>query len=163
MTTRTQLEETLAAQRVRRIRLNHSTPTLRKKYGGLISALAVITILIMSGTAMFFAVTMTTLKIDGATTVLYPASPSSISITVAATPIAMQVCTNIPDGRLHVRFAAGDGSEVRGYLVEGEAVQLATSSEDQVTSQIFQGSRWLRISYPIAGWVNARYVCKQEK
>ncbi len=71
----------------------------------------------------------------------------------------MQVCTDIPDGRLHVRFAAGDGSEVRGYLAEGETVQAALASDDQLDSQIIQGELWLRISSPVAGWVNARYLC----
>ena len=46
----------------------------------------------------------------------------------------MKVCTDIPDGRLHVRFAAGDGSEVRGYLTEGETVQLRLDSDDQLTA-----------------------------
>ena len=68
----------------------------------------------------------------------------------------MLVCTNIPDGRLHVRFAAGEGSEVRGYLAESETVQFALDSDNEV----IQGELWLRISSPIAGWVNARYLCK---
>ena len=70
----------------------------------------------------------------------------------------MMVCTDIPDGRLHVRFAAGDGSEVRGYLVEGETVQLAPSLD----GKMIQGELWLPIVSPVAGWVNARYLCKLE-
>jgi hypothetical protein len=75
-----------------------------------------------------------------------------------ATPVAMKVCTDIPDGRLHVRFAAGDGSEVRGYLTEGETIQVAIDSEDEM----IQGEVWKSISFPVAGWVNARYLCKSE-
>jgi hypothetical protein len=75
-----------------------------------------------------------------------------------ATPVAMKVCTDIPDGRLHVRFAAGDGSEVRGYLAEGEVIQVAIDSADAR----IQDEVWKRISFPIVGWVNARYLCKSE-
>ena len=68
------------------------------------------------------------------------------------------VCTDIPNGRLHVRFAAGEGSEVRGYLAEGETVQLAL----EPAGEVIQGELWQYISSPIAGWVNARYLCKSE-
>ena len=50
-----------------------------------------------------------------------------------ATPVAMKVCTDIPDGRLHVRFAAGDGSEVRGYLTEGETVHRLASETETIS------------------------------
>lgn len=75
-----------------------------------------------------------------------------------ATPVAMMVCTDIPDGRLHVRFAAGERSEVRGYLAEGETVQVALITNHEMV----QGEPWLRILYPIEGWVNARYLCNLE-
>ena len=161
MTTRTQLEEILAAQRARRSR---SRPLVahRKKGGGLISALMVIAILVASGVAMFFAVSVATLK-AGATITALPSplgSPStSISTNVPATFIVMQVCTDIPNGRLHVRFTAGEGSEVRGYLVEGETVQGSPNSD----GEMIQDGQWVHISSPVAGWVNARYVCKPEK
>ena len=161
MTTRTQLEETLAAQRARRCSIHHPAP--HKKGGGLISALAVAAILIVSGVAMFFAVSVTNPMMN-VTAITFPsvspsASPSPTSTMVPATPAAMKVCTDIPNGRLHVRFAAGDGSEVRGYLIEGETVQLALAAG----GKMIQGELWLPIASPIAGWVNARFVCKQEK
>ena len=125
--------------------------------------LAVIVILIASGAAMFFAVQWTAPKPEVTATTSPSASPSaststSISPTFMATPVAMKVCTDIPDGRLHVRFAAGDGSEVRGYLTEGETIQVAIDLEDEM----IQGEVWKRISFPVAGWVNARYLCKSE-
>jgi len=161
MTTRTQLEETLAAQRARR---NRNTPPAQYKKGrGLISALMVIAILAVSGAAMFFALDSTTPKADATTTASPSASTSvytmSVFTTVPATPVEMRVCTDIPNGRLHVRFAAGEGSEVRGYLVEGETVQLAPAADGKKS----QDNLWLHIASPIVGWVNARYVCKQEK
>jgi hypothetical protein len=121
-----------------------------------------IAILAVSGAAMLFAVGVTNPK-AGVTTTASPspsASPStSTSTIIPATPVMRRVCTDIPNGRLHVRFAAGDGSEVRGYLVEGETVQL----EPSLDSKMIQDNLWLPIAFPIAGWVNARFVCKQEK
>ena len=154
MTTRKQLEEILAAQRAQR---THS-PATRKIGRDLLSVLAVIVILIASGAAMFFAVNITTPKTNATATASPSASPSpsATATTNMATGVAMLVCTNIPDGRLHVRFAAGEGSEVRGYLAESETVQFALDSDNEV----IQGELWLRISSPIAGWVNARYLCK---
>ncbi len=158
MTTRKQLEETLAAQRARRMK--HFIPGNHKRGNGWIRMLAVTMILIVSGTAMFFAVGITTPKASAAITASPSASSSkSTATTVPATPITMKICTHIPNGRLHVRFAAGDSSEVRGYLAEGETVQLAPATD----SKTLQGELWLPISYPIAGWVNARFVCTQEK
>jgi len=112
---------------------------------------------------MFFAVQWTAPKPVVTATTSFAASPSasastSITPTFMATPVAMKVCTDIPDGRLHVRFAAGDGSEVRGYLTEGETIQVAIDSEDEM----IQGEVWKSISFPVAGWVNARYLCKSE-
>jgi hypothetical protein len=168
MTTRAQLEEILAARRARsRVR----PPALHKRGRDIVGALAVIAILAASGAAMFFAVQLTTPKIDRMTTPSSSVSasipftvPTSISTatTFMATSVAMKVCTDIPDGRLHVRFAAGDGSEVRGYLAEGETVQLALATEEGLDSQMIQGELWQCILSPVAGWVNARYLCKVE-
>jgi hypothetical protein len=161
MTIRTKLEETLAAQRARRNR--NTLPAQYKKGRGLISALMVIAILAASGAAMFFALDSTIPVTNPTATVLPSASPlvytMSVLTTVPATPVEMKVCTDIPNGRLHVRFAAGEGSEVRGYLIEGETVQLAPTSNGKKN----QDNLWLHIASPVAGWVNARYVCKQEK
>ena len=158
MTTRKKLEEILAAQRVQRA--HSSAKLLRKRGRDLVGALAVIVILIASGAAMFFAVQMTTPKTI-ATAVSSPSAspaPSTTYTTIMATPVAMMVCTDIPNGRLHVRFAAGEGSEVRGYLADGETVQLAL----ELAGEVIQGQQWQRISAPIAGWVNARYLCNSE-
>jgi hypothetical protein len=154
MTTRKQLEEILTVQRAQRA---HPPATLlRKRVRNLFSVLAVIVILIASGIAMFFAVQITTPK-AGASPSASPA-PSATSTTIMATPVAMLVCTDIPNGRLHVRFAAGEGSEVRGYLAEGETVQFAL----EPAGEVIQGALWQYISSPIAGWVNASYLCKSE-
>lgn len=166
MKSRAELEEILAAQRANRRTLSPA-PTLRKRGRDLLGALAVIVILVASGVAMFFAVQWTTPKMESTATTSPSVSPStstskSISPTFMATPVAMKVCTDIPDGRLHVRFAAGDGSEVRGYLTEGEAVQIALDPNSELDSQIIKGNLWVRISFPVVGWVNVRYLCKSE-
>jgi len=147
MKSRDELEETFS-------------PALRGR--DLLFALAVIlTLVAMAGVAIFFAVQLTTPKTENTATTSPSASPSasastSISPTLMATPVAMRVCTDIPDGRLHVRFTAGDGSEVRGYLTEGETVLLVSETET------LQGEVWEHITSPVAGWVNARYLCKSE-
>ena len=152
MATRAQLEQILAAQRAQRV---HS-PATRKRGRNLVGALAIIAILVASGAVMFFAINMTTPKTDATASPSAFPLPSVTSTTIMATPVAMMVCTDIPDGRLHVRFAAGEDSEVRGYLAESETVQLAIDSDNEV----IQGELWLRISSPVAGWVNARFLCK---
>lgn len=136
------------------------SPSLRGR--DLLFALAVIlTLVAMAGAAVFFALNLTTPKSETTATTSPSLSPptstaTNIHPTIMATPVAMMVCTDIPDGRLHVRFAAGDGSEVRGYLTEGETVLLASETET------LQGEVWEQITSPIAGWVNARYLCKSE-
>ena len=65
------------------------------------------------------------------------------------------VCTGVSNGKLHVRFAPGDGSAVRGYLHEGELVE----TDNQAT--VHQGSRWIHTTTPIEGWVNNNYICKE--
>ena len=159
MKTRAQLEEILAQQRAHRA----ISPVPRKRGKDLLGVLAVIIILAGSAAALFFAVDLTTPKTDGTATVLPSPIPSpsaslpaSTPTTFVATPVAMKVCTDIPDGRLHVRFTAGEGSEVRGYLAEGEAVQIAPDT------QMIRSEAWQRILSPVAGWVNARYLCKSE-
>ena len=61
------------------------------------------------------------------------------------------VCFSI--GWVHVRFGPGDDQPVRGYLAEGETVVL---DSDQGNGD------WMRLSSPVAGWVDARYLCEGE-
>lgn len=62
------------------------------------------------------------------------------------------VCVSI--GWVHVRFGPGDDQPVRGYLTEGETVILDSD----------QGNRdWMHLSSPVAGWVDARYLCEGER
>lgn len=86
-----------------------------------------------------------------------PISPSvSPTGTVPASGKAV-VCTNTPNGKLHVRFAPGDKSEVRGYLTEKESVILSGERKEV-------GERlWVKLSRPIEGWVNADYLCEVER
>jgi len=56
-------------------------------------------------------------------------------------------------GWVHVRFAPGDDQPVRGYLTEGETVFL---DSEQSTDM------WAHLSFPISGWVDARFLCEAE-
>ena len=152
-------------QRANRNPLPHTTHKGRGR--SLPGVLAVIVILLASGAAMFFAVRWTTPRPEGTAMTSPSASPSASTSalvstgTPAAVP-AVRVCTEIPDGRLHVRFAAGEGGEVRGYLAEGETVQVAFDPAGELDTQIIKDSLWIRISFPVAGWVNAHYICELE-
>ncbi len=91
-----------------------------------------------------------------------PASPSPISPSVSPTvtpPASAKavVCTNTPNGKLHVRFAPGDKSEIRGYLTEKETVILSGEREE-----VGEGL-WVKLSSPIEGWANANYLCEAEQ
>jgi len=86
--------------------------------------------------------------------------PVSVTVTNPAT-IAMElvehnatVCTDIPGGKLHVRFEAGEKSDVRGYLAEGEIVTISEEHQE------FDGNLWVQLTHPIEGWVNAKYLCE---
>ena len=48
--------------------------------------------------------------------------------TVTTAPDLRHVCTGVPGGHLHVRLTPGQGSEVRGYLIDGETVRAATEA-----------------------------------
>ena len=78
----------------------------------------------------------------------YPLPPPQPS----PTPSTRVVCVSI--GWVHVRFGPGDDQPVRGYLTEGETVIL---DSDQGNGD------WMRLSSPVAGWVDARYLCETEK
>ena len=77
--------------------------------------------------------------------------PSPISASTQV--LTLKVCTNIVGGKLHVRFEAGNNSDVRGYLAEGEIVTIGEKREER------DGSLWIQLSDPIKGWVNANYLC----
>jgi len=67
------------------------------------------------------------------------------------------VCTDVPDGRLNVRFApgtTGTEKEIRGYLKEGELVTIVGATRDE---------QWSELSQPVEGWVSTHYLCKAEK
>ena len=77
--------------------------------------------------------------------------------TAVKTVVSLVVCTGLTGGKLNVRVAPGDYSDVRGYLLDGETVILDNESQN------IDGSQWQKLSSPIIGWVNARYLCEIEK
>jgi hypothetical protein len=97
--------------------------------------------------------------------VMQAALPARV-IVVTATPTEVQfvldrqVCTNIPEGHLNVRFSPI--GPVRGYLKEGEVVKLSTDPHTGDIRVQDIGSLWLHLQSPIEGWVNSRYICSIE-
>ncbi len=86
-----------------------------------------------------------------------PDSPSASPTITVPTPTKVVVCTNVPNGKLHVRFAPGDQSEVRGYLTDGEFVILSGEQKE------IEKALWVELSRPIEGWVNAAYLCEAKQ
>lgn len=80
----------------------------------------------------------------------------AITATEEIVEIGLKVCTHVAGGKLHVRIAPGDTSDVRGYLLDGESVTPGAESRN------IEGSLWLKLSSPIEGWVNAKYLCEFE-
>ena len=86
-----------------------------------------------------------------------PILPNPTELVTTPTIVAtMTVCTNVPGGRLNVRFAPGENNDVRGYLTESETVILDGPSEK------FGGTVWVKLSHPIEGWVNSHYLCEAD-
>jgi hypothetical protein len=86
-----------------------------------------------------------------------PVSMTDAIPTVVATELvdhAATVCTNIPGGKLNVRFEAGDKSDVRGYLAESETVMIGGERQE------VNGNLWVKLTRPIIGWVNSKYLCE---
>ena len=80
---------------------------------------------------------------------------ATVPMSTAEPNMTRKVCTNIPDGKLNVRFAAGDQSDVRGYLTEGEIVTLSGEQTE------LNDSLWIKLSHPVEGWVNTKFICKE--
>ena len=78
---------------------------------------------------------------------------ATIPVSTVESKVTRKVCTSIPGGKLNVRFAAGDQSDVRGYLTEGEIVTLSGEHKE------LDGSLWIKLSHPIEGWVNTKFLC----
>lgn len=86
-----------------------------------------------------------------------PVPPTPTEAVITPTIVATRtVCTNIPGGRLNVRFAPGENNDVRGYLTESETVTLDGASAE------LDGTVWAKLSHPIEGWVNSHYLCEED-
>ncbi len=164
---RAELEEQLGEQRARRLaRKQTATSAPRRRGRGWSSVFTLLGILFAS-VGVFVGMMFLSAASTGASSA--PAATSASSQTtkmpVVATDavVLAQVCTNIPDGRLRVHFKPGNGSEVRGYLAEGEEVQIVLSPDGEIESQSIQGSQWELLASPVEGWVNAIYICEAQQ
>jgi hypothetical protein len=89
-----------------------------------------------------------------------PTSLPAVSPTPSASPstAAEVVCFdgNIESGNLRVRECPGLACGEVGLLTNGDRI---TSTGERKESD---GATWLRLTAPIAGWANSRYICKAE-
>jgi hypothetical protein len=158
MTTRDELITILEEQRKRRRYTDRPvSPTLQKKKSRILMVTGLI--FLMLGTAIFFRLISTeenqpiTRPVSSLTESVSEISTTTrVSVTIPAELIQMQVCTDIPNGRLQVHFDPGAGSEIRGYLRESETVEVSAHRE------VF-GGLWLQLVSPVAGWANGRLLC----
>jgi hypothetical protein len=72
----------------------------------------------------------------------------------------MTICAGFDQAKVHVRFGAGLGSDVRGYLSEGEIVTFPLDPYGHAITKEADGVRWAHIESPIRGWVSTSYLCK---
>lgn len=68
------------------------------------------------------------------------------------------ICTGVDGGTVNLRACAGTSCAVVGILGEGDLV--AVSGLDDLVAG---SSQWVMLTAPAQGWVNANYVCKEEK
>ena len=91
------------------------------------------------------------------------ASPTNLALPTSTQQpnfVVRQVCTDIVDGRLHVRIAPGEGSEEVGYLTEGEQVKLALVNGTVESKMAFDDGQWVHLLLPLNGWANENYLCE---
>jgi hypothetical protein len=155
-----QLKQTLQDQRSRRLTVTpiSSQPSIGMNWKTFLTLLGVTLISIGVFIAMIYLSKLGASSTPAPETAIHPATALSSATAPAPTSTQAKVCTHIPDGRLHVRFTPGDGSEVRGYLAEGESVQVARNN-GQLESQSVKGEMWLYLLSPVQGWTNAVYIC----
>ena len=170
---RDELQKILAAQRARRNAraTQPPAPQQRKRtlsiFQRFIWTMLILTILIFG--VGFWAIYSFAKSLDTNTTTeasSFPEMGTPVALPSSAVTdpasVSAKVCTNIPDGRLHVRFTPGEGSEVRGYLAEGETVQIVLVS-GQTATQTIQDEQWIKLLSPVEGWSNKIYICEIQK
>jgi hypothetical protein len=158
MTKRDELEAKLKSQRERRQVahiLAHPVPVKRKN-GRLELAALIATLLMLSMAVFEYSEYLSPAMTPAHALVIATSSPIHTH-TATSTKAArvMTVCTDIPNGRMNVHFAPGQGSEIRGYLKEKEHVEI-------VESRDAFGGVWMNLNSPIKGWANGRYLCAAE-
>jgi hypothetical protein len=148
-----ELKAKLAEQRARRVAHTAPVGTKRRRLD-FATMLGVGAALVFSALTIFYlwafdrysaspAAGVAVLRVIAPTNTIAPAT----LVPATPTPFTLRVCAGLPEARLHVRFTPG--GEVRGYLIEGEVVQVSGENEG-----------WVEIESPVAGWVNASYLCE---
>lgn len=173
---RAELEEQLGQQRARRLARKQTATSVPRRRGRGWSSVFTLLGILFASVGVFVGMMFLSAASTGASsaptatsaslqTAILLAVPPSTKMPIVATDVVVlaQVCTNIPEGRLRVHFKPGNGSEVRGYLAEGEEVQIVLSPDGEIESQSIQGSQWELLASPVEGWVNAIYICEAQQ
>jgi hypothetical protein len=99
--------------------------------------------------------------IDPTATATFALTPTStvtprLSRTAQPTmaPEDWSICTGVESGTVNVRSCAGTSCSSIAVLEEGRAVMPGSIQE------VSAGSRWVLITTPVQGWMNANYLCK---
>jgi len=80
-----------------------------------------------------------------------PPSPGAVAKNLLTPAPDLHVCTGIADGHLNVRINSGHESPVVGILPEAVSISPTGQRDDD----------WLEINAPLAGWVNAKFICEE--
>ncbi len=80
-----------------------------------------------------------------------PPSPVTVAKNLSTPTPGLYVCTGIADGHLNVRIRPGHEASVVGILSEAVSISPTGQRDDD----------WLEISNPLAGWVNANFICEE--
>ena len=89
-----------------------------------------------------------------------PTLAPAVSPTSSASPLPVAgiVCFdgNIESGNLRVRECPGLACGEIGLLTNGDQITSTGERKDS------DGASWLRLTAPIDGWANGRYICQSE-
>ncbi len=152
---RDELEKILATQRARRWMTSSRAPQKPRRFFLPILFAAFVTGIL---TVVWF-VNSANVNTISAPSYVATSGPVATANTQQPTFVIKQVCTTVPEGHLHVRFAPSEDSDVRGYLAEGEIVQVSFM-KGTIESKVFHENMWWHLLSPIEGWANASFLCE---
>ncbi|MBT3320738.1 MAG: SH3 domain-containing protein [Anaerolineae bacterium] len=86
-------------------------------------------------------------------------SSKTQSVAQATAYLSWRVCTGVENGTLRVRNAPGVSAKVIYTLSENQEIHLPCEIPEMQKTE--DGAMWIKIT-DAEGWVNARYICKNQ-